>query len=134
MAIQTNESDDVLSEMNVTPLVDVMLVLLVVFIVTAPLLTNSVKVALPRTSATSPVEATPSVTVGIDDEGRVFLGKVETPLPELESAVRAKRAVDPNLAVHLSADQGVRHGVVVKVMGALDRAGVTKLSVLTAPE
>ena len=79
MALQgQGEVDEVLSEINVTPLVDIMLVLLVVFIVTAPLLTNAVKVHLPQTSTTAPIEQTKAVTISIDRDGTiVFYSQTE---------------------------------------------------------
>ena len=70
MAFSTQDSDEVLSEINVTPLVDVMLVLLVVFIVTAPLLTNSIPINLPKTQAVAPVEQKDPLVVSIDDKGK----------------------------------------------------------------
>ena len=83
MAINTKDSgadDDVMSEINVTPLVDVMLVLLVVFIVTAPLLTQAVHVNLPKTAETAPPEEKEAVYISVDAKGKVFLDKTEIAL------------------------------------------------------
>jgi biopolymer transport protein TolR len=135
MAIQSQgDADDVLSEINVTPLVDVMLVLLVVFIVTAPLLNNAVKVNLPQTATTSPIEQKKSVNVSIDAQGKVYLDRDEVALAALEGQLTALHHADADIAVHLNADQAVNYGLVAKAMSAVDRAGVTKLSVLTASE
>jgi biopolymer transport protein TolR len=135
MAVQAQgESDEVVSEINVTPLVDVMLVLLVVFIVTAPLLTNAVKVNLPQTSTTSPVEQKKAVNLSVDAAGKVYLDMSEVALVGLEGQLKSLRASQPELAVHLNADQACNYGLVAKVMSSVDRAGVTKLSVLTADE
>jgi biopolymer transport protein ExbD len=135
MAFQaTGDNDDVVSEINVTPLVDVMLVLLVVFIVTAPLLTNAVKVNLPQTAATAPAEPKQAVYVSVDEKGKVFLDKAEVGLGGLEQRLKGLRDRQPDLLVHLNADQAVNYGLVAKVMTAVDRAGVVKLSVLTAQE
>jgi biopolymer transport protein TolR len=131
MAIQAGESDDVVSDINVTPLVDVMLVLLVIFIVTAPLLTNAVKVHLPQTATTAPLEQKAAVTVSIDAQGKVYMDKVEMKLAALEPELKKLRVGQPDIAVHLSADEASNYGLVAKVMSAVDRAGVTKLSVLT---
>jgi biopolymer transport protein ExbD len=131
MAIQAGESDDVVSDINVTPLVDVMLVLLVIFIVTAPLLTNAVKVHLPQTATTAPLEQKAAVTVSIDAQGKVYMDKVEMKLAALEPELKKLRIGQPDIAVHLSADEASNYGLVAKVMSAVDRAGVTKLSVLT---
>jgi biopolymer transport protein ExbD len=135
MAIQSaSESDEVVSDINVTPLVDVMLVLLVVFIVTAPLLTNAVKINLPQTSANAPLEVAKAVTISVDAGGKVYVDRGEVALSELSSELRERRAGHPDLAVHLSADGASNYGVVAKVMSEVDRAGVTKLSVLTLNE
>jgi len=131
MAIQAGESDDVVSDINVTPLVDVMLVLLVIFIVTAPLLTNAVKVHLPQTATTAPLEQKAAVTVSVDAQGKVYMDKVELALSALEPELKKLRLGQPDIAVHLSADEASNYGLVAKVMSAVDRAGVTKLSVLT---
>lgn len=130
------DGGDVMSEINVTPLVDVMLVLLVVFLVTAPLLTNTVRVNLPqtaKTNATSP-EQKKSVNVGIDATGRVYLDKREVTVSQIEPELRGLRAKYPELSVHLNADRAVSYGIVAKAMTAVDRAGIPRLSVLTALE
>jgi biopolymer transport protein TolR len=132
MAIQAQgDADEVVSDINVTPLVDVMLVLLVVFIVTAPLLTNAVKINLPQTAANAPVEVKKAVTVSVDAGGRIYLDKAPVELAELEPQLRSMRTSRPDLAVHLSADGASNYATVAKVMSTVDRAGVTKLSVLT---
>jgi biopolymer transport protein ExbD len=131
MAIQSGDSDDLVSDINVTPLVDVMLVLLVVFIVTAPLLTNAVKVRLPQTATTAPAEEQRALTLSVDAKGKVYLDKSEVALGELEPNLKARHAQKPDQAVHLSADEGSNYGLVAKVMTAAARAGVSKLSVLT---
>jgi biopolymer transport protein ExbD len=135
MAIQSqSDAEDVVSDINVTPLVDVMLVLLVVFIVTAPLLSNAVRVHLPQTANTSPVEPKKSVNVSVDAQGKLYLDRSEVTLAGLESQLTTLHRADPELAVHLNADQAVNYGLVAKAMSAVDRAGVSKLSVLTAGE
>ena len=135
MAIQAQgDADDVVSEINVTPLVDVMMVLLVIFIVTAPLLTNAVKVNLPQTATTSPIEPKRSVNVTVDAQGKLYVDRAEVDLAALESQLTDLHRADPDISVHLNADQAVNYGLVAKAMSAVDRAGVTKLSVLTANE
>ena len=139
MAISSQkEAEDVLSEINVTPLVDVMLVLMVVFLVTAPLLTNAVRVNLPKTAATAPPEERRALSVSVDARGKIYLDSAEVPLPRLEDQLRALKGREPaggqELSVHLNADQAVNYGVIAKVMSAVDRAGVNQLSVLTVAE
>lgn len=134
MAIATSDSDEVVSEINVTPLVDVMLVLLVVFIVTAPLLSNSITVNLPKTAINSPPTPKKSVSLSIDAGGKIYVDKSQVELASLEQELRALSAANPEQSVLLNADQGVNYGLVAKVISVADRAGVTRLSVLTAGE
>jgi len=128
--------EEVMSEINVTPLVDVMLVLLVVFLVTAPLLTNTIRVNLPETSKTAATatEQKKSVNISIDAAGKVYIDRKEIGLPRLEPELQALHASYRDLIVHLNADRAVSYGLVAKAMTAVDRAGITKLSVLTVSE
>ena len=132
MAFKTqDEGDDVMGEINVTPLVDVMLVLLVVFIVTAPLLTNAIHVNLPKTAETAPPEEKDPVYVSVDASGKIFIDKTEIPLDSFENELKTRKATDPEIALNLNADDGVQYGIVAKVMSAIERSGISKLSVLT---
>jgi biopolymer transport protein TolR len=132
MAFSTQDSDEILSEINITPLVDVMLVLLVVFIVTAPLLTNAIQVNLPKTAAVAPPEQNEPLVVGIDSAGKVFIGRDEIQPELLEANLAAARATTADLRVQLQADAGVNYGVVAQAMAAIERAGITRLAVITA--
>jgi biopolymer transport protein ExbD len=129
-----SDGDEVMSEINITPLVDVMLVLLVAFIVTAPLLNNAVHVNLPKTAATKPPEPAKPVTISIDAAGKVYIDKQEEALPALESDLKSRLAQHPELVYHLSSDESVKYASVAKVMAVIERAGVTKLAVLTQAE
>src|SRR5690606_36066300 len=132
MAFSTQESDEVLSEINVTPLVDVMLVLLVVFIVTAPLLTNSIPINLPKTEAVAPADQKDPLVVSIDADGRVFINKDEIQPELLEARLAEARADDAELKVQLQADDAVDYGVVARSMASIERAGISRLAVITA--
>jgi biopolymer transport protein ExbD len=132
MAFSTQDSDEVLSEINVTPLVDVMLVLLVVFIVTAPLLTHAIPINLPKTEAVAPVERKDPLVVSIDDKGKVFINKDEIRADLLEFNLQAAKAKNPDVRVQLQADNGVNYGEVARAMASIERAGISKLSVITA--
>ena len=132
MAFSTQDSDEVMSEINVTPLVDVMLVLLVVFIVTAPLLTNSIPINLPKTESVAPLEQKDPLVVSIDDKGKVFINKDEVQPDVLEFNLKSAKAKDPEVRVQLQADNGVNYGEVARAMASIERAGITKLSVITA--
>jgi biopolymer transport protein ExbD len=134
MAFSTGTgSADVLSEINITPLVDVMLVLMVVFILTAPLLNNAVRINLPKTAATSAPDAVKAVTVSVDGAGRIFIDKREVGLDVLEPELKRLVGANPALALSLQADETVPYKAVAKVMATISRSGVSKLSVLTAP-
>jgi biopolymer transport protein ExbD len=132
MAFSTQDNDEVLSEINVTPLVDVMLVLLVVFIVTAPLLTNSIPINLPKTEAVAPVEPKDPLVVSIDDKGKLFINKDEIQPELLQSNLQAAKQKDPEVRVQLQADNGVNYGEVARAMASIEKAGITRLSVITA--
>lgn len=135
MAISSSGShDEVVSEINVTPLVDVMLVLLVVFIVTAPLLSNAVTVNLPKTAINSPPAQKRALNVSIDAHSKIYIDRQPVELAALEGELKKLNAADTELAVHLNADEGVNYGVVAKAISSVDRAGVKRLSVMTAGE
>lgn len=132
MAFGNNSSDDqAMSEINVTPLVDVMLVLLVVFIVTAPLLTQSVRVNLPKTVATSPAPQDHLTTVSIDAAGDVFLNTQKVAIGGLGQQLADLLARDPELMVQFNVDDKIHYGRAAEVMAIVQQAGITKLSFLT---
>jgi biopolymer transport protein ExbD len=135
MAFNTKEDggDDVMGEINVTPLVDVMLVLLVVFIVTAPLLTQAVHVNLPKTAETAPPDDKAASYLSVDAQGKIYIDKQEYPLEIIEGELKNRLAANPEFSLNLNADDAVQYGIVAKVMSSIERAGVTKLSVLTVP-
>lgn len=134
MAFSTASANaDVLSEINITPLVDVMLVLMVVFILTAPLLNNAVHITLPKTAATAAPDAVKTVTVSVDGAGIIYLDKRALALAALEPELRRLVAAQPDLALSLQADETVPYKAVAQAMAAISRSGVSKLSVLSAP-
>eukprot|EP00659_Diplonema_papillatum_P004974 gene4974-7657_t len=109
-----------------------MLVLLVVFIVTAPLLTNAIPINLPKTEAVAPVEQKDPLVVSIDAAGKLFINKDEIQPDLLEFNLQSAKAKDPDVRVQLQADDGVNYGEVARAMASIERAGITKLSVITA--
>jgi len=121
-----------MSEINVTPLVDVMLVLLTIFMVTAPFLLQSVQVKLPETSPVAALQPAQALVVSVQPDGRAFLGKDAIELPALESRLKAEITRAPELTVQLRADAGVPYGRITEVMAAVSRAGVAKLTFITA--
>jgi biopolymer transport protein ExbD len=132
---QSSEEQDSISEINVTPLVDVMLVLVIILLVTTPLLTQSVKVNLPKTAETTPDVKDPPLQLGIDAQGQVTLNKKPlADLAALEADLAAALQHDPETAVHLYADQGVIYSKVAEVMAAAQHAGITKLAFVTVEQ
>jgi biopolymer transport protein ExbD len=134
MAFSSQSDDEVLSEINITPLVDVMLVLLVAFIVTAPLLNNAIKVTLPKTAATAAPDTPKALNLSVDVAGSLFLDQVPVASTGLEAELRRRQAAAPQLTLHLQADERVPYGAVAKAMAAIERAGITRIAVLTARE
>jgi biopolymer transport protein ExbD len=135
MAAFSAQDDDIVSDINVTPLVDVMLVLLVTFIVTIPALTRSVNVNLPKTAASTPSEQKTRTTVSIDAAGNLFIDKDPVASAEQVADLLARqKATSPDLVVQVKADEKTAYAPIAKVIGALEHAGVTHLSLLTAPE
>jgi len=133
MAISNGgDSDDILSEINITPMVDVMLVLLVVFIITAPLMTNAIKVNLPDTDATVQIEEPKKpIVVSVDEQGRIYLDKDEYSLDVIESELASRKALDPEIRLNLNADETVPYGTVAKLMVLIEKAGIERLSFIT---
>ena len=122
-----------LSEINVTPMVDVMLVLLIIFMVTTPLIQQGVKVNLPETKA-APVEASDKkLVVSIDVNKRVFIGEAEVALADFEVKLKANAKAQQDKEMYLHADRDLPYGIVVDVMAAAQRAGVTNVGMITDP-
>ncbi len=120
-----------LSDINVTPLVDVMLVLLVIFIITAPLMASSIKLDLPRTDAGQPNETPKFVSLVVDAAGKVFLNDQPVTADELAAGL-AKAATDSrDTEVQLRVDQTVPYGKVVKLMGIANKAGLSRIGFVT---
>ncbi len=131
MAVSTADDSDVLSEINITPLVDVMLVLLVAFVITIPALTNAIHVNLPRTVQTTPPEQQKAITVTVDNAGTVFFDDVVVPHTDLDGRLAQIKASSAEPSLHLRADERVPYGSVAKVMAAIEHSGISKVSVLT---
>ena len=120
-----------MSDINMTPLVDVMLVLVVIFIITAPLMTSAIKLDLPKTSATNPIDAPKFVTVVIDKNGQVFLNEQATSLTQLTDSLKQIAIVKSDTEVQLRADETVAYGKVAEVMGVTQQAGLNRIGFVT---
>ena len=131
MAVSTAEESDVLSEINITPLVDVMLVLLVAFVITIPALTNAIHVTLPRTVNTTPPEQQRAITVTVDQAGTIYFDDVVVATEDVDARLQSIKASVAEPSLHLRADERVPYGSVAKVMAAIEHSGISKVSVLT---
>ena len=133
MALRLKSEQEAMSEINVTPLVDLMLVLLVVFIVTAPLMTRAIHVELPETVASLPVDDTQHVHVSMDAQGIPYIDNRRVTLELLEAELRSLHAVDPDLAVRVDGDENTPYGQMALMMSLIQRAGVAKIDMVTLP-
>jgi biopolymer transport protein TolR len=132
--LERSQGPQPMSDINMTPLVDVMLVLVVIFIITAPLLGSSIRLDLPRTEAAKPNEAPKFVTVVLDKAGGVFLeDKPVVGLAQLAEQLAQAARRNPETEVQLRADQAVPYGRVVEVMGAAQKAGLNRIGFVAEP-
>lgn len=133
MAFKTQSDDDsAVSDINVTPLVDVMLVLVIILLVTAPLLTQSVHVTLPKTAETTADIKEQPLQLGVDAQGNITLNKLAlADLTALEESLKAELQRNPEIGLHLYADQGVIYAKVAEVMATVQHAGLTKIAFVT---
>jgi biopolymer transport protein TolR len=122
-----------MSDINMTPLVDVMLVLVVIFILTAPLLASSIRLDLPQTEGAKPNEAPRFVTVVVDKAGALFLDDKPVTMAELASGLTQAAGRSVETEVQLRADQAVPYGRVVEVMGAAQKAGLNRIGFVAEP-
>jgi biopolymer transport protein TolR len=125
--LERSQSHQPMSEINVTPLVDVMLVLLVIFIITAPLLASSVKLDLPSTDAAKPIDTPKHVSVVIDKSGKVYLADQAIELPALAQSLKRTAEQSPETEVQLRSDEAVAYGKVLEVIGIAQKAGLTRI-------
>jgi biopolymer transport protein TolR len=122
-----------LSEINVTPLVDVMLVLLIVFMVTAPIMQTGVDVDLPDAKAQTVPDESGKLIVTMTKERKVYIGRMEIPFEEVETKLRANAKLQVDHEAYLHADTNLSYGDVVKVMAAIKLAGGDKMGLITDP-
>ena len=123
-----------MTDINVTPLVDVMLVLLIIFMVTAPLIQSGVKVDLPRASAQQMEHQEEKLVLTITRDRRVFLGNSEIPPADLEKKLSSNARIQKEKELYLHADRSLPYGQVVEIMAVARRAGVESLGMITEPD
>lgn len=123
-----------MAEINVTPLVDVMLVLLIIFMVAAPLMTVGVPVDLPKTAAQPLNQESEPLTITVNPEGRIFLQETEVPLdglvPRLQAIMREQPQGAPERRIFVRGDKAISYGKVMEVMGTIAGAGFTRVALL----
>jgi biopolymer transport protein TolR len=130
-----SENDSAMSEINVTPLVDVMLVLVIILLITAPLLTQSVHVTLPKTAETTANIKDQPLQLAIDAQGVITLNKQAVAnQSELETILKNELVKNKEVAVHLYADQAVVYKKVAEVMATVQHAGIAKIAFVTVEE
>ena len=122
-----------MSDINMTPLVDVMLVLVVILIITAPLLASSVRLDLPKTEAAKPSDAAYSVTVVLDKSGKAFVDDKPATNEQLAQRLTQAAKINPETEIQLRADAAVPYGRVVEVMGAAQKAGLNRIGFVADP-
>ena len=122
-----------MADINVTPLVDVMLVLLVIFMVTAPMMQQGVQVNLPKADTKAMTQAEETVIVTVDGKGKIFINKDEVPAGDLRSRLSEMFANREKKEIFLKADAGVPYGEVVRTMADIKGAGIERLGMVTEP-
>ncbi len=130
----TNKDRNAISDINVTPLVDVMLVLLVIFMVTAPMMQQGIKLDLPKAKAQNLSVGENKVVISIDAARRIYLGKTEIPVERLEEVIKNNERIKSEKEVYLYADKTLPYGFVIKIMGLLKEAGAENVGLVTYPE
>ena len=120
-----------MAQINVTPFVDVMLVLLIIFMISAPLLTAGVEVELPKTEAGAMQDQTEPLTVSIRADGRIFLGEAEAPFASLSPQLKAAAGEGTERPIYVRADGRASYEVVAQVMASLSTSGFTKINLIT---
>ncbi|MEO8545344.1 MAG: biopolymer transporter ExbD [Betaproteobacteria bacterium] len=122
-----------MSDINMTPLIDVMLVLLVIFIITAPLLASSIRLDLPQTNAASASNAASPLMLTVDKSGQAFLNDKPVASAELATELARASAMDPDTELQLRADAAVPYGRVVEIMGIAQKAGLGRIGFVAEP-
>jgi biopolymer transport protein TolR len=135
MAVDASSSREgtTISQINVTPLVDVMLVLLVIFMVTAPIIQQGVQVNLPQTKASAIAGSEEPLIVTVAKDGKIYLNDNVIGLADLGAKLSAIRKLQADKQVYLRADQDVRYGTVMKTIAEIKQAGIEKLGMISRP-
>lgn len=133
MGMSTGGGKGPVSEINVTPMVDVMLVLLVIFMVSTPMMTTGIDVDLPKTHAPRMEVEQEKLLLTITKEQKVYLGETEVPYDNLEQALTTNTRLQTERELYLQADETVPYGFVAKIMALVRKGGIEKLGLVTDP-
>ena len=131
MKKHTVENNRYLAEINMTPMIDVMLVLLVIFMITAPLLTTGINVDLPETKAKSLPQAKDPIIVSINSRGEIFIGNSKTTYETLIDQLKTVSDANISTTIYIKGDKNIKYDTIVKVIGIINRAGFSKVSLVT---
>jgi biopolymer transport protein TolR len=133
MDASSQRESSAIAQINVTPLVDVMLVLLVIFMVTAPIIQQGVQVNLPQAQSNAIPGSEQPLVVSVAKNGKIYLNDNVVTLGELGQKLRAIKKLQADKQVYLRADQDVRYGIVMKTIAEIKQAGIEKLGMVTRP-
>jgi biopolymer transport protein TolR len=133
MAFKTGGGDELNSEINVTPMVDVMLVLLIIFMITAPMMNTGVSLELPQITAQNLEDPEGKLVLSIAKDDKIFLGGTQVSWKGLEDKLKTNERVKRESALYIEADNALLYGRVVTAMAIAKNAGVTRVMMLTAP-
>jgi biopolymer transport protein TolR len=133
MAMSSGGKGDLNSDINVTPLVDVMLVLLIIFMVTAPMMNSGVDLELPQAETAPLTDDEGKLVLSLDKKGALFLGDTPIKWDELETKLAANAKVQADKQLYIEADKNLAYGLVIQVMAVARKAGVQKILMMTDP-
>ena len=133
MTLKIRRSKEPISEINVTPFVDVMLVLLIIFMVTAPLLTVGIQVDLPETSADTLAEETEPLTLTINAKGEIFIQETKVEYEKIVAKILAVSNNRTDTRIYVRGDKTINYGRVLEIMGMLSGSGFTKVALISEP-
>ncbi|RQR59152.1 biopolymer transporter ExbD [Burkholderia sp. Bp9126] len=133
MSVGQDDNDEVIANINTTPLVDVMLVLLIIFLITIPVVTHTIPLALPKETV-QPLQTTPkSIEIAVNRDGKFFWGEALVDGPTLLAKLKAVSQMSPQPDVHVRGDENTRYEFIGRVVTACERAGIVKVSFITEP-
>ncbi len=129
-----DDTDDVMNEINMTPMVDIMLVLLIIFIITVPVMKHSVNIDLPRATNEAQNIKPETIRLSVDADGRYFINDAQIADENLAPQLKAAAAQNPQPDLHIRGDKAVRYERVAQAMAAAQQAGLRKIGFITEPK